>query len=334
MRSEPKVNVIIPNYNRGKDILECVESIRASTYFNLDILVVDDCSTDKSVDTLKNKGIRVIRHDRNRGSAATRNTGAKNTNGEIIVFIDSDVAILKDTIEKFVKILQSDDSISAVVALPDKENKYKGFFTQHFIMRVYYNYINLPDFIIHTNGTATAIRRSVFNLVGGYNELLKAAGVEDDEFGFDLHNKGKQIYLDKDNAVVHNKRINFFGLLKNDMLRTMDRVFFMFRKSQLNSVLSEKRFISTPMAHIISAILAPLIVVSFTLIFFSEWFLFLFLLLLLFFYSLYLGYLSFVLKEKGIVFAIKIFFLLIIDMFFVHIALWLGVILYICGRRY
>ena len=111
------------------------------------------------------------------------------------------------------------------------------------------------------------------------------------------------------------------------------RFLYMFRKSQFQSTIKEKRFISTPFTQILSALIAPVIIFSFASIFYSIWFLPLFVLALLFFYGLYPSYLYFVSRERGIIFSVKVFFLLIIDMFFVHIALWWGVIQYIKGRR-
>ncbi len=133
MQPKSKVSIIIPNYNRAEDILECVESINASNYSNFDIVVVDDCSIDDSADILESKGIRIIRHNKNRGPSAARNTGAKNTDGEFIIFVDSDVVIFKDTIEKFVKIFPGNKKIAAIVGLPGKKSKHKEFFANHFI---------------------------------------------------------------------------------------------------------------------------------------------------------------------------------------------------------
>jgi glycosyltransferase involved in cell wall biosynthesis len=331
VQAPSEINIVIPNYNRGSDVLKLIESIKTSTYSNLNITVVDDCSTDDSVGVLRGNEVRVIEHKENLRQGAARNTGARNTNGDIIVFLDSDVLVFSDTIEKLVNALVSDEEISAVVGLPGKTSEFNDLCSSHFILRVYFNYINLPDFITHTTGTITAIRRTEFEKVGGYNELI--TGVEDDEFGLELCRKGGRIYFDRNIPVIHNKKIGLLGLIRNDMMRTVDRVLYMFRKSQFQSTIKEKRFISTPFTQILSALIAPVLIFSFASIFYSIWFLPLFVLAFLSFYGLYPSYLYFVSRERGIIFSVKVFFLLIIDMFFVHIALWWGVIQYIKGRR-
>ncbi|MHB9111514.1 MAG: glycosyltransferase family 2 protein [Thermoleophilia bacterium] len=334
MKRKLNVSVVIPNYERGEEVLECINSIRKSSLLPQEIVVVDDCSTDNSVEILKSNNVKVIEHIENRGPATARNTGAKNSKGEIIVFIDSDVVIHNDTIQKCVELFQRDETISVIVGLPDKTNKYQGIVTAHFLMRMYFRLFEFSDNISYTNGTMTAVRRNIFDKIGGYNEKLRTPGIEDAEFGLDVYRNNEKIYLDKTNLVTHNKEIDFWGLIKSDMARTMDRVFFMFRKRQERSILKDKRFLSISMSQIISALIAPAILVFLLLTIYSPLFFFPLIVSLVLFFFLNHGYLSFVKKEGGIVSSIKIYLLLIIDMFFVHLALWSGMLLYVLGRRY
>ena len=77
--SNPLVSVIVPVYNVERYVDECLASIRAQTYANLEILVVEDCSTDGSLQALTphldDPRVRLIRHGKNGGLSAARNTG-------------------------------------------------------------------------------------------------------------------------------------------------------------------------------------------------------------------------------------------------------------------
>lgn len=87
------ISVIIPTYNREKELLRSLESVRKQTISDIEIIIVDDGSTDsteKSVRNIKDDRIRFIKHERNRGGGAARNTGIENAYGEYIAFQDSD----------------------------------------------------------------------------------------------------------------------------------------------------------------------------------------------------------------------------------------------------
>lgn len=93
MQNEPLVSVIIPTYNRGRLILNSVTSVLNQTYKNIELIVVDDCSTDNTIGILEkinDKRLKFIRHPKNKGQNAARNTGIKASIGEYIAHHDSD----------------------------------------------------------------------------------------------------------------------------------------------------------------------------------------------------------------------------------------------------
>jgi glycosyltransferase involved in cell wall biosynthesis len=100
----PKVSVVIPTYNGAKFLREAVESVLAQTYRDIDIIIVDDGSTDNTAELvagMKDPRIRYIFHE-NRGVAAARNTGILASQAEYIVWQDSDNILFADAIEKHV----------------------------------------------------------------------------------------------------------------------------------------------------------------------------------------------------------------------------------------
>jgi len=88
----PKVTVIIPIYNYGGFIGRAIRSVQNQTYQNLEIIVVDDGSTDNTENIVKqfqNRRLTYIRHIENKGRNAARNTGILSSAGDYIAFLDS-----------------------------------------------------------------------------------------------------------------------------------------------------------------------------------------------------------------------------------------------------
>lgn len=110
----PLVSVIVPNYNYGQALAQCLCALQNQTHTPLEIVLVDDCSTDDSVAVARSLGIEAISTPTNSGVAAARNLGAAQANGEILVFLDSDVALAPDAVATAVELLESDPRIGAV----------------------------------------------------------------------------------------------------------------------------------------------------------------------------------------------------------------------------
>lgn len=104
-----KVSVIIPVHNSEKYIQECINSVINQTYKNLEIIIIDDKSTDNSVNIIKNikdKRIKLIELSVNSGAAIARNKGIEASTGDYICFLDSDDYWKLKKIEKQVKYIK------------------------------------------------------------------------------------------------------------------------------------------------------------------------------------------------------------------------------------
>ena len=118
MKKIPAISVIIPLYNAEKYIGECLDSLLAQTFKNFEVIVVDDCSTDKSVEVVKSyapkfKGqLKFIKTKKNSGNPGVpRNFGLKFSRGEYVYFMDDDDLIVKNGLEemhKFAKNFKAD----------------------------------------------------------------------------------------------------------------------------------------------------------------------------------------------------------------------------------
>lgn len=95
-RGAPAVSVVIPAYNRGERLARTVTSVLAQTFDDYEIVIVDDASATHPISALgklvDDPRIRIIRHERNRGASAARNTGVQAARGRFIAFLDSDDA--------------------------------------------------------------------------------------------------------------------------------------------------------------------------------------------------------------------------------------------------
>ena len=102
MSHSPTVSVIIPTYNRAHCMKRAIESVKAQTYSDFEIVVVDDGSTEdlRSVVTLCGPDIRYIRHERSLGSAEARNSGIRNARGRFVAFLDSDDIWLPEKLDR------------------------------------------------------------------------------------------------------------------------------------------------------------------------------------------------------------------------------------------
>lgn len=103
------VSIISPSYNCGKYIYDTICSVQGQSYVNWELLVVDDCSNDNTVDTVncfQDNRIRLIRNDRNRGAAYSRNIALKEAKGRWIAFLDCDDLWEPAKLEKQIKFME------------------------------------------------------------------------------------------------------------------------------------------------------------------------------------------------------------------------------------
>ena len=106
----PLVSVIVTNYNYANYICDCLESIKRQDYTNIECLVVDDKSTDNSVEIINKFSkdteteIQLVEHDQNRGQFAAFSTGLLHAKGEFIVFVDADDILLGNFVSEHLRI--------------------------------------------------------------------------------------------------------------------------------------------------------------------------------------------------------------------------------------
>lgn len=106
------VSIIMPNYNGAKYIKETIESVIAQTYTNWEVLLVDDCSTDNSIEIAKSYNeprIRILKNPTNQGAAASRNYALREAKGKWVAFLDADDLWTSEKLEKQLAFMVEND---------------------------------------------------------------------------------------------------------------------------------------------------------------------------------------------------------------------------------
>lgn len=115
--SEPKISVVIPTYNRKKDLIENIRSIKKSTYRNLEIIIIDNASTDGTVDVIRKvfTDVKIFRSKTNLDAAGGRNIGIKlvDKKSDYILFFDDDFVIERNTIAKLYQAISDNEGYGA-----------------------------------------------------------------------------------------------------------------------------------------------------------------------------------------------------------------------------
>lgn len=112
-----KVSVIMPMYNVAKVMRRAIESLYAQSLVGVEVIFVDDCSTDATIETLDKMlhakdglDYQIVRHKENKGVAAARNTGLDHASGEYIYYVDADDYVEPNALEKMYKAASQDQA--------------------------------------------------------------------------------------------------------------------------------------------------------------------------------------------------------------------------------
>lgn len=177
----PKVAVVIPCYNREKFITETLNSALSQTYPNIEIVAVDDGSTDNSRQVIESFGdkIRVLEHSGrvNKGQSAAINLGIRSTESEYIAILDSDDLFAPRKIELQVDFLESHPDIGLVYgnghAIDQNGNKLYRFYSDDHVELSDPGRVLLDCYFLLPNNSL--VRRCVLEQAGGFDESLRSA---------------------------------------------------------------------------------------------------------------------------------------------------------------
>lgn len=199
-----KVSIIMGVYNGSKYIRDSIESIINQTYKNWEFIICDDCSSDNTIEIIKeymknDSRIKLIKNDKNMGLAATLNKCLDECTGEYIARQDDDDISLPNRLEKQVKFLDKEhkyDLIGSKSNLIDKYNNIWGISNKIVQNPNAINLLNGPCFIHPT----IMIRKCVIDKLNGYDE--KAIRVEDYDLWFRFFAEGYRAF-NMDEALIN-----------------------------------------------------------------------------------------------------------------------------------
>lgn len=217
---DPRLSVIVPAYNAAHSLGLCLEAILACDYPDVECLVVDDSSRDATADCARRYPVRLLSLvDGPRGPAYARNYAAEVATGDILVFIDADVVVHRDTLSRLAASFHGDPQVGAVFGSYDARPAARNFVSQ---------YRNLFHHFVHQQGRETAstfwagcgaVRRDVFLAVGGFDaHRYPRPSIEDIELGYRLRAAGYTIVLNKAAQAQHLKVWTVRSMLKTDVL--------------------------------------------------------------------------------------------------------------------
>ena len=182
----PRVSFIIASYNYGRYLGQAVDSILAQTYGDLEVIVIDDCSTDDSRAVLaayaKEPRVRVVQHERNLGHLRTYNEGIGLARGEFVGLFDADdLCFRRDAVQRQVAVFDADPGVGLVYsaqAYVDEEGAQFREFKPWAVDYVRDGFVEFADlafrnYIAHTG---TLIRRQAHERLGVYDLELPHSG--------------------------------------------------------------------------------------------------------------------------------------------------------------
>jgi glycosyltransferase involved in cell wall biosynthesis len=188
MREQPLVSVVIPNYNYASTLGACLDAVQAQSYPSIEIIVVDDHSTDGSVAIAERFGVRLLQTPVNSGVSVARNLGAGTAHGEILFFLDSDVALDPDAVANAVQDLRADPALGAICGMYRAEPLLPaGLVKQYRAIQQYVWFGEIEGRIPGLHSALCAMRAEVFREVGPFNDRLR--WTEEQEYGFRLNRR-------------------------------------------------------------------------------------------------------------------------------------------------
>ncbi|MBI4689282.1 MAG: glycosyltransferase [Nitrospirae bacterium] len=198
-----KYSIIVPAYNANNTIGECLnalvhQSIDGGEY---EVIVVDDGSTDNTAGIIKKFPVKYIWQP-NKGPAATRNHGAKEAVGDIILFTDSDCVPNRNWIEEMVKPFGSLDVVAVKGAYKTNQKSLTARFAQaEFEER--FEMLKKAESIDMVDTYSAAFKRDIFRKMDGFDESFPVANNEDTDLSYKLSSAGCKMVFNPNAIVFH-----------------------------------------------------------------------------------------------------------------------------------
>ena len=319
-----KISIIIPVYNSSLTLNECLSSIFSSTFNDFEVIVVSGNSTDNSVEIAKKYKTKIIELSENKGPALARNKGSELAQGEILLFIDSDVIINKDSLNLIAKNFEF-KNVNAIQGIYSHNPDYKYLATQFYQSYLcYYVWPPKKKYVSTLVTACFAIRSKIFIDLGGFDISIENASCEDEKFGYLLISKGHKILLLRDLQVIHRVNYDTVKFIKRRLTQEFDRIKFYLREKSYTNKIKQTNYLKVIIGiPVLGLILFTLLL---TFIYPNNIIWYIFQILNLLYISLHMGFLKFVFKSKGFSRALGSLFIFYLDTFLMIVALTFGIL--------
>jgi hypothetical protein len=251
--SSPRISIVIPTYNKRKDVLECLHSLRKLYYPNYEIIVVDNGSTDGTSNAIERlfPEVKLVKSRSNLGVTGGRNLGAKHSSGEYIFFLDHDTTVNEKILVELMRAMHNNPKIGivgpAIYYYSDPKRIWAlGTSINMLTGRVSFNHegkIDHGKFVkameVQILPAAFLVRKEVINKVGLFDDIFFAV-YEDTDFCFRVKEAGYKVLCVPTAKVWHkvspDERKSIVGVLSRAYLVSRNRIIFM--KKHSNSFLA------------------------------------------------------------------------------------------------
>lgn len=258
---KPEMAIVVPVYNGSLTLQAALEALLGAPGPSREIVVVDDGSCDGSAEIAEALGVRTLRQP-NIGDSAARNRGADETAAPLIVFVDADVVIRADALERISTFMLENRDYAAVFGSYDAEPSAPGFVSQ---------YRNLLHHLNHQQGNPEAetfwtglgaVRRSAFKHAGTFQSDCDP--IADVALGLTLRDAGQRIRLDRELLGTHLKAWTLKTVVTTDIVfRAIPWTKLILSRGRftngLGTSLIDRFGVASAMAAVASAILALVI---------------------------------------------------------------------------
>ncbi|MGW4639514.1 glycosyltransferase family 2 protein [Sphaerisporangium sp. NPDC004334] len=247
------MSVVIPNYNYGKTLAGCLESVFAQTLPPYEVIVSDDASTDDSLEIAARFPCKVVRAPHNRGVSAARNAGVAASGGDILFFMDSDQALAPDALENAVAVLRGGEGYGFVHGVVAPEPMIDdGAVEWVMTMLAHHARKRAAGPTVTAMFQAAAMPRSVFDEVGPFDEKLR--DFEDVEYSERLA-AAHRICLSDRVVVYHDDEDRLVDLLSEQYRRSQLMIPFVARHRNRPGALRPNSTLGVAMASLTVAAL-------------------------------------------------------------------------------
>ena len=216
-----RLSVIIPAYNAEATLPVTLESLTPVDGHELEIIVVDDASLDATADVASGLADHVLVMERNSGPSIARNEGARRANGDVLLFIDSDVELLPDALSRVISTLEENPGSAGVAGNLSTDSVAENFIGDYKNLYMHFAFMDNARSTGAPYTSIAAVRREVFDEIGGFVDVLPN---EDRIFDIDLARGGHTMLFDTDIQVRHHRGYGWWEFIRVEAKRAKNIV--------------------------------------------------------------------------------------------------------------